>query len=60
MILSNIRSLLGHGGKTKVKFLSDQAIQQNALAVAVTESCLTPEVKDPYNTLELVNIHIAK
>ena len=42
---------MGHGGKAKVRFLSDQAIKHNAFAVAVTESWLTPDVKDAELTI---------
>ena len=45
-MLTNIRSILGQGGKSKVKFLSDLAIQHKACAVAVTESWLKPEIYD--------------
>ena len=45
-MLSNIQGLLGLGGKSKTGFLFDQAVLNNALAIAVTESWLKPEVKD--------------
>ena len=44
---------MGHGGKAKVRFLSDQAIKHNAFAVAVTESWLTPDVKDAELTIHI-------
>ena len=43
--LSNIRSLLD-GGKTKTKFLYDQAVKHNAAVVVVTETWLKPKVLD--------------
>ena len=46
ILLSNIQGLLGQRGKSKTKFLHDQAVINNALAVAVTETWLKPEVKD--------------
>ena len=45
-MLSNIQGLLGQGGKSKTGFLYDQAVMNNTLAIAVTESWLKPEVKD--------------
>ena len=51
LLLSNIRSLLGKGGKTKVQFLSDQAQQLNAVAIAVTESWLNPDAMNAEVTI---------
>ena len=45
-LLSNIRGLLGLGGKSKTGFLYDQAVLHNSLAVSVTETWLKPDVKD--------------
>ena len=45
-LLSNIRGLIGQGGKSKAGFLYDQAILHKSLVVAVTESWLKPKVKD--------------
>ena len=56
LLLSNIRSILGQVGKTKVQFLSDQALQQNAVAVAVTESWLHPDVKDSEVTINKIGL----
>ena len=46
LLLSNIRGLMGSGGKSKTAFLSDQATIHSSLAVAVTETWLKPEIKD--------------
>ena len=45
-ILSDIRGLMGWGGKNKSPFLHDLAIQRNCLWMAVTETCLTNGVLD--------------
>ena len=47
-------------GKTKVQFLSDQALQQNAVAVAVTESWLHPDVKDSEVTINFPGYSILR
>ena len=45
-LLSNIRGLVGMGGRNKSPFLHDLAIQRNCLWVAVTETWLRPGIMD--------------
>ena len=45
-IVTNIRGLVGVRGRNKSPFLHDLASQRNCLWVAVTESCLRPDILD--------------
>ena len=52
-LLSNIQRLITQSGRTKTKFLSDQAGLKNALLVAVTETWLHSDIFDAEVTNDL-------